>query len=783
MRLPLRLVVPLAAAAVGVSVLPALAVGPPDGRGPGTKPGRPVTAEPAAGPFDYIAQAPRLSQPLYPQTVTEVLPVTAHDGETLYVELTRPDPAAYPELNDLPVVLEASPYHGTIADRAGTRMFPDPLTEEGEKAGLTGYFAPRGYAVAMMDLRGTGRSTGCLDHLGPDDAKDLKTVVEALADAEWSNGLVGMTGHSYVGSTPSAAAGQAPRGLATIVPSAGLASMYDHQFNKGVPWNLQYIGPQVAYEGLALSRDLPEGTPPIPVIGAPPGDNFGYAGPNPQTGCGLPNSAALAGTGQVTGEYELWHAQRDHGAAAAAADIPIFMIHGANDNAARIPAAEWFFGGRFDRAGDKVWIGQWDHGSTNGRCGDRSGERALHPTCRFEQMQYAIHAWFDKHLMGLDVQTGPAVEAFLNGEQSVDITQVLDAEQWGTKVATADAWSRPTTELSLYPDATDMSLRTTPPTEAGSTSFSGGANAVLAGVENGAAVFSSEPFAQDTVFLGLPELLLRASQSVSQVNHLTAALYRVDAEGDRELANVCAIQPMLRFGVTTLAPVVPLEEMDLPMQCFTAAHWVKAGQSLELEVSTRTQHHASFASDPQITVFTGPEATRYDLPTVPAVLHDDVPLRSTPAPAPAPVEDASTGSAAAPVTASVVVPVGAAGQRVDGVTAAAVELTTEEGQDNARLDALAVPGTPADLDLYLQRQEEDGSWGEDLTAGESGSTEQEVLTFGRLEPGTYRLLVVSWAGAATPVDVTVTFYDTAGTAGGAETVEADTVQMRSLLIP
>lgn len=779
MRLPFRLVLPLAAAAVAAAALPALAAGP----APTLWPDPP----PAAAPFDYIAQADELSAPRYPNTVREVLPVTAHDGEILYVEVVKP--AAEYGLTDLPVILEASPYHGTVADRDGTRMFPDPKDAEGNLLGLTGYYAARGYAVAMMDLRGTGRSTGCLDHLGPDDAKDLKTVIETLADAEWSNGRVGMTGHSYVGSTPSAAAGQQPRGLVTIVPSAGLASMYDHQFNNGVPWNLQWVGPMVAYEGLAYSRDLPGGTPAVPVVGGPAGDNFDYAGPNAQFGCGLPNSAALAGTGQVTGQYELWHAQRDHGAAAAAADIPVFMIHGVNDNAARIPAAEWFFGSRFDRPGDKVWIGQWDHGSTNGRCGDTAGARTLHPTCRFEQMQYALHAWFDKHLLQTDVETGPAVEAFLNGEQAVDITAVLDAETWGTQVVTDDAWSRPTTRLALYPDATDGSLRLTPPTEAGSTSFNGGANAVAAGIENGAAVFASEPFATDTVLLGLPELMLRASQSVAQVNHLTAALYRVDAAGGRELANVCAIQPMLRFGVTTLAPVVPAEAMDLPMQCFTAAHWIKAGQSLELEISTRTQHHASFASDPQITVFTGPDATRYLLPTVPAVRYDDVPLRSATAPVTDPDEASGdgtppTGGASAPVQAAVVVPVGAGGERLDGVTTAAVEFTTLAGQDNSKLDVLAVPQLPADIDLYLQRQNEDGSWSGDLAAGESSSVTEEILTFGQLSPGTYRVLVVSFAGALTPVDVTVTFSDATGTAG-TETPDApaDPRQMRSLLIP
>jgi hypothetical protein len=73
-----------------------------------------------------------------------------------------------------PVILESSPYHGTLADRDGTRILPGPKNAEGKPIGLTGYFAPRGYAVVMMDLRGTGRSQGCLDHLGPKDGRDLK---------------------------------------------------------------------------------------------------------------------------------------------------------------------------------------------------------------------------------------------------------------------------------------------------------------------------------------------------------------------------------------------------------------------------------------------------------------------------------------------------------------------------------------------------------------------------------------------------------------------------------
>jgi uncharacterized protein len=739
---------------------------PGNGGGGGDEdPGDPT--DPSLVPMDYIAQASQLSQAEYPEIVTEVLELEAHDGETLYVEITRPDPAEYGDDLELPVILEASPYHGTLADRAGTRIFPDPVDEDGSMLGLTGYFAPRGYAVAMMDLRGTGRSTGCLDHLGGDDAQDLVTVIESLAGAEWSNGNVGMTGHSYVGSTPAVAAAMEPEGLVTIAPSAGLASMYDHQFHNGVPWLLQWVGPMIAYEGLALERDFPPGTPGIPVVtSGNSGDNWEHrGGPNPQTGCGLPNTAAISGTGQLTGQYQDWHAERDWAEGAAAADIPIFMIHGVHDNAARIPASGWFFGGRYGREGDKVWIGQWDHGSTNGRCGDEEGMRALHPTCRFEQFQYAVHAWFDHHLKGLDVDTGPAVEAFLNGEQAVDITAVLDPETLGAKVYATDAWREATSFLELHPDATDMSLRTSEPEQAGSASFSTAAEAVLANVGRGTVSFGSDPMEDDTVVLGVSDLVLHASVTNPTISHLVASLWRVDPEGNREPVDFCAIQPGLRDGIDMMSPVIPGEVMALDLQCFTVAAWIPAGHHLELDISTGSQHHASFGNTNQVTVHTGPDLTRYQAPLVTdAVLHDDVPLRERSSgdgggdPVPA-------GPAQAPVEGSVTVLAPGGGVIVEPITAASFEFDVEEGFDNARIEVLATPMAPADIDLYLQRQADDGTWGSDIAAGESGDLDKETLVAGRQAPGRYRIVVHSWAGTPNQVDLLITFVNSEGEPG------------------
>ena len=79
-------------------------------------------------------------------------------------------------------------------------------------------------------------------------------------------------------------------------------------------------------------------------------------------------------------------------------------MHGVNDNAARITAADWFNTRHSLGLGrsDKAWIGQWDHGS--GCCPNRRGI----------QWTYALHAWFDQWLARRDVSTGPKVEVFMS---------------------------------------------------------------------------------------------------------------------------------------------------------------------------------------------------------------------------------------------------------------------------------------------------------------------------------------------------------------------------------
>jgi predicted acyl esterase len=689
----------------------------------------------AGPPADYT-EIKNLSRPTHTEIVRTVHLVPAFDGAELYIEVVRPAAEGR-----YPVILEASPYHGTLADRDGTRILPEPRNAEGESIGLTGYFAPRGYAVAMMDLRGTGRSRGCLDHLGPKDALDLRQIVEWAASQPWSNGRVGMTGHSYVGSTPSVAAAQNPPSLKTIVPSAGLASMYDHQFQAGVPYFLQWAGPIEAYEQLALERKMPPLPPdPFGLNLVNTGDDFGNN--MEDTGCGLVNSAAVAGADQLSGRYADWHLVRDHDRGATDWSGPVFLVHGVNDNAARVSSMQWFTD-RGGRAGDKLWLGQWDHGS--GCC----------PTRRGIQWTYALHAWFDKHLAQRRVDTGPPVELFMSDGT---FTGARTGDR--TEIATATAWPGAPRALSFHPDARDGSLGTGAPDTAASTTFAGDPSLYLEENGQGGAAFRSAPLTDDLVLAGVPSLRLSAAVSVPRV-HLIANLYDEDDGGNRRRITQCALNPELRNGIATYEVVTPGERYDMAPPCFAMAHHLREGHRLVLRVSTADPDKVPlFAIDPQVTVFTGESATRVEVPVVdkPALYPDDVPF----------VADAPTGPAAAPIDRTLTTAALGAPVRIDGVTSQFIEFTVPENSDTASGDVTATVSLPADIDLFLQRRLDDGSWSGDLTVGGSASLSGEAMSIDRrLNPGTYRIEVHNFAGPpGNTVHVQAVFRNSAGEPGG-----------------
>lgn len=80
------------------------------------------------------------------------------------------------------------------------------------------FYASRGYAVAIQDVRGRYASEGEWEPF-VNEGQDGYDAVEWLATQPWSNGKVGMVGGSYLGWVQFLAAAQKPPHLLTIIPN------------------------------------------------------------------------------------------------------------------------------------------------------------------------------------------------------------------------------------------------------------------------------------------------------------------------------------------------------------------------------------------------------------------------------------------------------------------------------------------------------------------------------------------------------------------------------------
>ncbi|MEM8556380.1 MAG: Xaa-Pro dipeptidyl-peptidase [Bacteroidota bacterium] len=186
--------------------------------------------------------------------------------DRIHVAVVRPAQTETEGLK-VPVVYETSPYFaGTAGFAPG--LFWDVQHEIGETPpprtvgpdvalrvvpGIArsqiDTWVPRGFAVVHSSSPGTGLSEGCPTVGGPNESLAPKAVIdwlngrapgftqpeggEAVA-ADWSTGKVGMTGTSYNGTLPLAAATTGVEGLEAIIPIAPNTSYYHYYRSYGL---------------------------------------------------------------------------------------------------------------------------------------------------------------------------------------------------------------------------------------------------------------------------------------------------------------------------------------------------------------------------------------------------------------------------------------------------------------------------------------------------------------------------------------------------------------------
>lgn len=105
--------------------------------------------------------------------------------------------AFYPDTDEpVPVILGAHPYNTEFQSAQIKPKSMGPLLGWAE-SGDPNYFARRGYAHVILNVRGTGRSDGRFRYLDTQEAEDVAAAIRWIADQPWCSGDVGMFGVSY----------------------------------------------------------------------------------------------------------------------------------------------------------------------------------------------------------------------------------------------------------------------------------------------------------------------------------------------------------------------------------------------------------------------------------------------------------------------------------------------------------------------------------------------------------------------------------------------------------
>lgn len=190
-----------------------------------------------------------------------------YDGkkDRMHVSVTRPS-----QTDDglkLPVVYESSPYYAGTAGMIDGLFWdvkhelgqhPKPrkhveVTRRGRRPIISNsqirIWVPRGYVVVHSSSPGTGLSDGAPTVGGKNESLAPKAVIDWLngrakgyksregneeVTAYWSTGKVGMTGTSYNGTIPLAAATTGVEGLEAIIPIAPNTSYYHYYRSNGL---------------------------------------------------------------------------------------------------------------------------------------------------------------------------------------------------------------------------------------------------------------------------------------------------------------------------------------------------------------------------------------------------------------------------------------------------------------------------------------------------------------------------------------------------------------------
>ncbi|HEX8075072.1 MAG TPA: CocE/NonD family hydrolase [Thermoleophilaceae bacterium] len=323
------------------------------------------------------------------------------DGTQLHVDVLRP--AQLPDSARTPVLLSIGPYFNHTGQTGVTSPVEDAPWDPAANAGPSTRFYDfetgsnmfaKGYTYVMVDLRGFGGSSGCLDWAGPGEQADVKAAVEWAASRPWSTGKVGMYGKSYDGVTGLIADNLQPKGLAAVVAQEPVYDLYRYLYMNRVRFINSLATPGL-YDAIA-------GSP------GSPGDTLAYnsnsINDTARPGCPVFNHADQQ---ERDHEAAYWK-PRDLIAKAGNAKSPLFMTQGFIENNTKPDGAFDYF--NRVPAPKRAWFGMWDHVRGNDRDPEQNNRLKMGRAGWFDEvMRFFDHYVADKPLKDAPTDRDPVL--------------------------------------------------------------------------------------------------------------------------------------------------------------------------------------------------------------------------------------------------------------------------------------------------------------------------------------------------------------------------------------
>lgn len=324
-------------------------------------------------------------------------------------------------------------YNVMVPMRDGVRLSTDVYHPKGEgryptiltrnpygngSGGISGakHWAARGYAVVTQDIRGRYDSDGNFYPYAY-DANDGHDILEWIARQPWSNGKVGMTGGSYMGSTQWLAALQKSPALVTIIPAVAPFDYYKDAVYPGGAFSLAarlewitYMGGRTAQTGPFDMTHIQKHLP-LKTIGTDSGLDL----PVIRDWIAHPN------------HDDYWH-RFDVKARVGEIDLPVMHIGGWFDAFLSGTLASYQAmreGARTEasRSHQRLLIGPWHHRINRS---SKTGDIEFGPQATLNMSEVEV-PWLDHWLQGKDngLMRQPPVRIFVMGEN-----RWRDEQEW-----------------------------------------------------------------------------------------------------------------------------------------------------------------------------------------------------------------------------------------------------------------------------------------------------------------------------------------------------------------